>query len=223
MTDPYPDADGFKTIKKLIITSPYEEPAEHYRFNPRAETYEKRLGRRPAGYTRATKGSKRGTDAGLFEEIPHINRIRKKVSDWRQNGYAGATPTTKQLLKRWRDTSLRRSDNRFFYCQLEAIETVIWAHEIGGNNSLIRNLSGDSGSFKRLCCKMATGTGKTVVMAMLIAWQVLNDLGDRNRNFTRNILIVAPSISVRRRLAVSEAGRPVQLLRKVRNSGQVGT
>ena len=214
MTDPASNADGLKTIKKLIITNPYEEPTEHYRFNPRTEAYEKRPGRRPAGYTRATKGSKRGTDAGLFEEIPHINRIRNKVSDWRQSGYAGATPTTKQLLKRWRDASLRRPDNRFFYCQLEAIETVIWAHEIGRNDSLIRNLGGDGGPFKRLCCKMATGTGKTVVMAMLIAWQVLNDLGDRNRNFTRNILIVTPSISVRRRLAVLKPGDPYNYYEK---------
>lgn len=196
------------TIKRLIVTSPYDEPVEHWRFNPDIGGYELRPGRRPAGYTKATEGSKRGSDAGLFEDIPHINRIRKNVSAWRQGGYPGTTNTTRQLLKRWNDNSLRRPDNRFFYCQLEAIETVIWAHEIGRNDPLIRNLNSDGGSFKRLCCKMATGTGKTVVMAMLIAWQVLNALNDKNGGFTRNILIVAPSISVRRRLAVLKPSDP---------------
>ena len=207
MTDPVPNA-GLKTIKKLIITSPYEEPVKHWRLNPDIGGYEPRPGRRSAGYIKATKGSKRGSDAGLFEVIPHINRIRKNVSEWRQGGYSGATHTTRQLLRRWHDNSLRRPDSRFFYCQMEAIETAIWAHEIGRNDPLIRNLDGDGGPFKRLCCKMATGTGKTVVMAMLIAWQVLNAFNDRNGGFTRNILIVAPSISVRRRLAILKPSNP---------------
>ena len=207
MTDPAPNA-GLKTIKKLIITNPYEEPVEHWRLNPDIGGYELRPGRRPAGYTKATEGSKRGSDAGLFEVIPHINQIRKNVSEWRQGDYPGATHTTRQLLRRWHDDSLRRPDNRFFYCQMEAIETAIWAHEIGRNDLFIRNLDGDGGPFKRLCCKMATGTGKTVVMAMLIAWQVLNALNDRNGGFTKNILVVAPSISVRRRLAVLKPSNP---------------
>ena len=197
-----------KAIKQLIITSPYEEPAEYYRFDPDTGAYGKRPGRRPAGYIRATRGSKRGSDAAFFERIPHINHIRENVSVWRQSGYTGATHTTRHLLRRWHDPDLRRPDNRFFYCQLEAIETAIWAHEIGRDDPLIRNLDGDGGPFKRLCCKMATGTGKTVVMAMLIAWQVLNDINNRNGGFTRNILVVAPSISVRRRLAVLRPSDP---------------
>ena len=202
MTELVPNDEGVKPIKKLIITSPYEEPAEHWKFNPHLNKYERRPGRRQAGYTKATKGSKRGSVVALFEEIPHINRIREKVSEWRRGDYTGATRITKQLLRRWHDTSLRRPDSRFFYCQLEAIETIIWAHEIGRNDALIRNLDGDGGPFRRLCCKMATGTGKTVVMAMLVAWQVLNDMADRGGGFTRNILVIAPSISVKRRLAV---------------------
>lgn len=208
MTEQTPDDHGIKPIKKLIITSPYEEPSEHWKFNHYLNKYEKRQGRRPAGYTKATKGSKTGSNAALFEEIPHINRIREKVSAWRLQDYAGSTHITRQLLKRWHDTSLRRPDNRFFYCQLEAIETIIWAHEIGSNDALIRNLGGDGGLFRRLCCKMATGTGKTVVMAMLVVWQVLNDLADRDGSFTRNILVIAPSISVKRRLAVLKPNEP---------------
>ncbi len=201
-------SEPVKPIKKLIICSPYKEPDMYWRFNPHLGRYEKMNGRRPAGYTRATDGSRRGDDAGFFEEIPHINRIRKKVSEWRMCGYEGATGTTRRLLKRWRDVSMRSPDSRLFYCQLEAIETIIWAHEIGRNDALIRKLEGDGSGFKRLCCKMATGTGKTVVMAMLIAWQVLNHLNDRGAGFTRNVLIVAPSISVRRRLAVLDPSNP---------------
>lgn len=205
MTDSVPN-EGTQAIKKLIITSPYKEPTEYWKFNQSLNEYERRPGRRPAGYTKATRGSKKGSNVAVFEEIPHVNRIREKVSKWKQRGYDGATHITKQLLERWHNTSLRRSDNRFFYCQLEAIETIIWAHEIGCNDPLIRRLDGDGGPFRRLCCKMATGTGKTVVMAMLIAWQVLNYLNDRGAGYTRNILLVAPSISVRRRLAVLKPG-----------------
>ena len=199
-----PGTGGPDAIEKLIINSPYEEPAGYYWFDRDRGSYERKPGRRPAGYTKATEGSKRGSDAGFFEEIPHINKIRAKVTAWRDGGYAGATHTTKRLLRRWYDQDLRPSDSRFFYCQLEAIETIIWAHEIGRNDSLIRGLEGDGSPFTRLCCKMATGTGKTVVMAMLIAWQVLNAANNRGSGFTRNILIVAPSISVRRRLKVLE-------------------
>lgn len=208
MTESAHDDDEVKPIKKLIINSPYEEPKEYWKFDPRLHRYGRRPGRRPAGYTKATGGSKKGSAVASFEEIPHINRIRERVSEWRKQGYAGATRITRQLLSRWHDTSLRRPDSRFFYCQLEAIETIIWAHEIGRDDALIRSLEGDGGPFQRLCCKMATGTGKTVVMAMLIAWQVLNDLADRDGGFTRNILVIAPSISVRRRLAVLKPGEP---------------
>ena len=207
MTNSDPDS-RHNAVKNLIITSPYKEPARHYRFNPNTGTYEQRPGRRPAGYIRATKGSKRGSDAAFFEEIPHINLIREKVSEWKRDDYAGATRTTKQLLSRWHDPDLRKPDNRFFYCQLEAIETAIWAHEVDRDDPLIRNLEGDGGPFKRLCCKMATGTGKTVVMAMLIAWQVLNNINGERGDFTRNILVVTPSISVRRRLTVLRPSNP---------------
>ena len=197
-----------KPIKQLIINNPYEEPTGYWKFDPHLGKYKKKPGRRPAGYTKATDSSKKGSVAAVFEEIPHVNQIRERVFQWRKQGYAGATRTTRQLLKRWYDTSLRRPDCRFFYCQLEAIETIIWAHEIGRSDALIRNLEGDGSPFQRLCSKMATGTGKTVVMAMLIAWQVLNYLADRDGKFTRNILVVAPSISVRRRLAVLKPSEP---------------
>ena len=98
--------------------------------------------------------------------------IRQRVDDWRANGYPNVTGVTKQLLEFWHDETKRV--NQFFFCQLEAIETLIWfieAHESEKQGLIIPS---DGGAFQRLLCKMATGSGKTIVMAMLIAWQVIN-------------------------------------------------
>ncbi len=114
-------------IDHLIINSPYSEPNKHWEYNHNRMAFELADGRRPAGYTVASTTKKLINDPGVFVEIPLVNQIRGRVKEWRENGYAGVSGITKQLLEHWRDDSERT--NRFFFCQLEAIETLIWFAE----------------------------------------------------------------------------------------------
>ena len=92
----------------------------------------------------------------------------------RDTAYPGASGITKRLLQHWRDTEQGDSNRRFFFCQLEAIERLMWLTEAPATERVGINVPDDGGPFTRLCCKMATGSGKTILMAMLIVWQVLN-------------------------------------------------
>lgn len=193
---------GSATIERLIINSPYEEPKEHWRYDPATRTFERVPGRRPAGYVVATPGSKSFDDPGRFYELPLVNRIRERVRAWRQAGYPGVTAITRRLLEHWHDPDAREG-RRFFYCQLEAIETFIWLAEAPPAERVGIDVPGDGGPFRRYCAKMATGTGKTVVMAMLIAWQVLNKVTyPQDGRFSKNVLVVAPGLTVKDRLQV---------------------
>ena len=188
-------------IDRLIINSPYEEPKHHWKFNPMLAKFELAEGRRPAGYVCASKKSRSLDDPGEFVEIPLVNRIRPRVSEWRKNGYIGVTPVTRRLLEHWNDPNAR--ENRFFFAQIEAIETIIWLVEADESEKVGIEIPSDGGDFTRWCSKMATGTGKTVVMAMLIAWNTLNKVTYPNDpRFSKNILIVAPGLTVRERLQV---------------------
>ena len=138
----------------------------------------------------------------MFREIPLVNRIRKRVEAWRAAGYPGVTGITKRLLEHWHDPEEFES-RRFFFCQLEAAETPIWLTEAQPVERVGVDIPSDGGAFTRLCAKMATGSGKTVVMAMVIAWHVLNKVTNpRDARFAKNILVVAPGLTVRSRLAV---------------------
>ena len=120
--------DGLKKIDKLIINSPYEEPKEYWSYERTARTFSKVEGRRPAGYVMATPGSQTFDDPGMFVEIPLVNNIRKRIKKWRNEGYPGVTGITKRLLEHWYNLE-ERQYRRFFFCQLEAIETLIWLVE----------------------------------------------------------------------------------------------
>ena len=195
--------EEIKPPDTLVICNPYRAPDKHWLFDRNMGRYAKMQGRRPSGFRQATRDSHRFDDPGIFQETPHVNAIRSKVNAWRDACYPGITHVTRELLNHWKNSDARPPNNRFFFCQLEAIETIIWATEVGHDDPVIRALKGDGSSFVRLCSKMATGTGKTTVMAMLIAWQVLNKVHNNyDARFTRNILVVAPNISVRRRLQV---------------------
>ena len=194
--------DGLKKIDKLIINSPYEEPKEYWHYERNTRTFKKESGRRPAGYVMATSGSKAFDDPGVFIEIPLVNDIRKRVKKWRTSGYLGVTGITKRLLEHWYNLE-ERQYNRFFFCQLEAIETLIWLFEAPDSEKVGIEIPSDGGEFQRICSKMATGSGKTIVMSMLIAWQVLNKVTyPKDTRFSKNILIVAPGLTVKSRLQV---------------------
>src|SRR5208282_5986187 len=190
------------TIDRLIINSPYEEPIRHWRYERETRLFDLAKGRRPAGYVVASGDSKAFDDPGIFVEIPLVNQIRPRVKAWREAGYAGVTGITKRLLEHWRDAE-QRQYTRLFFCQLEAIETLIWLTEAPASERVGIEVPGDGGPFARLCCKMATGSGKTIVMAMLIAWQVLNKTAyPQDKRFAKNIFVVAPGLTVKSRLQV---------------------
>src|SRR5207237_3246085 len=109
---------------------------------------------------------------------------------------------TKRLLDHGYDP-YQPSDRRFFFCQLEAIETLLWLTEASAAERQGVEVPDDGGEFTRLCAKMATGSGKTIVMAMLIAWQVLNKVTyPQDVRFSKNVFVVAPGLTVKRRLEV---------------------
>jgi type III restriction enzyme len=188
-------------IDHLIINSPYEEPKQRWEYNHNRMAFELAEGRRPSGYTVASTTKKLINDPGVFVQIPLVNQIRGRIKEWRENGYAGISGVTKQLLEHWRDKEAR--GNRFFFCQLEAIETLIWIAEAPDTEKVGIDIPSDGGELLRICSKMATGTGKTIVMAMLIAWQSLNKINyPTKKGFAKDFLIVAPNLTVRSRLSV---------------------
>jgi type III restriction enzyme len=189
------------TIHQLIVNSPFVEPAKHWHYDRASRSFSLEDGRRPAGYIKATEHSRAFDDPGVFVELPLVNQIRPRVKAWREAGYPGVTGITKRLLEHWYDREARPFP--FFFCQLEAIETLIWLVEAPAAEKQGITIPGDGGPFSRLCSKMATGSGKTIVMTMLIAWQVLNKVTySQDKRFSKHIFVVAPGLTVRKRLQV---------------------
>lgn len=195
-----------ENIDHLIINSPYQEPKYYWQRDPNTLLFDKVEGRRPAGYVMATPGADPAKDGGTFVPIELVDAIRKRVKAWRENPddpYAGTTGTTKRLLEHWHKESERRSDRQLFFCQLESMETLVWLTEAPEADRVGIEIPSDGGPFKRLCSKMATGSGKTVSMAMLITWQTLNKVANpADARYSKNFLVVAPGLTVRRRLQV---------------------
>lgn len=137
---------------------------------------------------------------------------------------------TRRLLEHW-SSQEEFETRRFYFCQLEAVETMIWLVEAPQAEKVGLYIPGDGGDFVRECAKMATGTGKTVVMAMLLAWQILNKAAfPLDSRFSRHTLVVAPGLTIRSRLKVldpSDPGNyyqasrivPSSLLDKLRQAG----
>lgn len=181
----------------LIINTPYVCPAQHWVDTPDGKLAIKPE-RRPASYEvfDARNNTKR------TEVLALVNTIRARVDAWREAGWPGVTIVTRKLLEHWHDREARQLP--FYFCQLEAIETLIWWVE--GAEAFKQGIAipGDGGTWERLCNKMATGAGKTTVMAMIITWQVLNALTypKRNKDFSRAVFIVAPGLTVKERLQV---------------------
>ena len=189
-------------IDRLIVSSPYKEPTLHWTYDRSTRSFSLVEGRRRPGYLVATPDSQAFDDPGVFRPIELVERIRPRVRAWRRAGYPGATGITRRLLGHWTDRQ-GADDLRLFFCQHEAAETLIWLVEAPDAHKVGVEVPSDGGEFTRLCSKMATGTGKTVVMAMVIAWQVLNKVASPNDpRFSRNVLVVAPGLTVRSRLSV---------------------
>lgn len=109
------------TIDRLIINSPYEEPKRYWHYDCETRTFNLKEERRPAGYVVVKPDSKSFDDPGSFVEISLVEAIRPRVKQWREAGCPGVTSITRRLLEHWRDPE---RDQRFFFCQLEAVETL---------------------------------------------------------------------------------------------------
>jgi type III restriction enzyme len=206
-------------IENPIINSPFEVPTHHFRFTEEGITNEIVKGRRSSSYFLpiAQPKSKKGTNHqksfttewtnDRIQENTLVNDIRHRVAIWRKGGYFGVTPTTARLISYW--TSPER-EKKLFFCQNESIETAIYLTEVAEKNGdcWIENAlreANDSANpgLLRTAFKMATGSGKTVVMAMLITWHTLNKLDNpQDSRFSDAFLIVTPGITIRDRLRV---------------------
>lgn len=192
-------------IDQLIINSAYHEPTHHWKYDLNGQTFVREEGRRPAGYFIAGQGSNQYNDIGQFIELPLVNRIRPRVKAWREAGYPGVTGVTRKLLDHWNDKDARQYP--FFYCQMDAIETLIWLTEAPDAEKVGIDIPSDGGAFRRLCTKLCTGGGKTTVMAMLIAWMICNKVTyPQDKRFTKYVFIVAPGLTVKSRLQVLQTG-----------------
>ena len=139
-------ADG---IDHLIINSAYEEPQYHWLHDDNGQTFHKEPGRREAGYFIVGQGSNQYNDAGQFITLPLVNRIRPRVKAWREMGFPGVTGVTRDLLNHWENPEMRRYP--FFFCQLDAIETLIWLAEAPASDRIGCDVPSDGGEFRRFC------------------------------------------------------------------------
>lgn len=217
------------SLSNPILNSPYDPPAQHFVLGTHGPTGEVKDGRRPSeSFIPVPVGRRRGAAKGkagaveplaLQTEIDFdvtgerrqvnslINDIRRQVERWRAFDYPGVTPVTRKLLQHWADPT---RENRVLFCQREAAETAIYLAECAGKRGEPdfrtriepENRTHNDG-LPRVGLKMATGSGKTIVMAMLIAWQTANKAySPRDARFTNRFLIVTPGITIRDRLRV---------------------
>jgi type III restriction enzyme len=203
-------------IENPVINSPFIEPARHFRFTDEGITDEIIEERRTSSYfIPIARPKKKGKQLAFdtdwtqdrIEENKLVNRVRERVKQWRAGGYIGTTTTTRHLLDYWNNDQRER---RLFFCQIEALETAIYVTEVAGKygdawieNTLLEANEGSNPGLPRVAFKMATGSGKTVVMAMLIAWQALNKLANpQDVRFSDTFLLIAPGITIRDRLRV---------------------
>ena len=204
-------------IENPILNSPYEEPRRHFKFSDEGITDEIVEKRRSSSYFIPIPAPKKkpqqlafGSDwtQDRLKENDFINKVRDRVSLWRRGVYTRATTkTTARLLEYWKRAD---RDRRLFFCQVEALETAIYLTEVAQDygdawieNDLRRYNEDANPGLYRLAFKMATGSGKTVVMAMLIAWQALNKLANpQDSRFSDSFLVVTPGITIRDRLRV---------------------
>ncbi|HXA17455.1 MAG TPA: DEAD/DEAH box helicase family protein [Thermoanaerobaculia bacterium] len=233
-------------VEQPILCSPYVEPDQHWIYDV-SGVPRKVSGRRVSQYWYKDErtGSAQLSIAGITQEraddLPLVNELREDVKRWRDSGWENASETTKKLLRHWRREDRPR---RLFFCQIEAVETIIYLREIlaanrktrwnpkltlseyrelaAGRNPrpeewspqamqqpklLDRSADPSFDPFARYATKMATGSGKTVVMAMLISWAFCNrGTKPRDARYPRRALVVCPNLTIKERLDVLRPG-----------------
>ena len=222
-----------------IINSPYEYPSQHWELDedgqPTQQIIDSRRGAefvtpipKPRQRGRARGGQQQfvidegiglSTQEQQYDVTAAVNEIRRHVDQWRNipgpNNW-GVTPETARLLLHWRQHNF--SNYRPFFCQVEAVETLIWLTEVVPRLSpaerrvldrLVDVNQEANPELSRIALKLATGAGKTTVMAMIIAWQTINAVRHPNsRRFTRGFLVVTPGLTIKDRLRVLQPNDP---------------
>ena len=222
-------------FEQPILNTPYEYPARHWELDPAGQpTGEIRNERRNASFLSAIPRTKKqgqsqivfdeearelATEGQQYELMELINGLRKRVDDWRKISDPGkwrVTPETARLLQHWRGHDF--AGIRPFFCQIEAVEAAIWLTEVAPSlgreaKAFLERLQIASeeanAGLPRIALKLATGAGKTTVMAMLIAWQTVNAVRrPGSPRFTRGFLVVTPGLTIRDRLRVLQPNDP---------------
>ncbi len=220
-------------FKCPVLNSPYEIPSRHWELDDSGQPTEKiieerrkvsfitpipRPRQRTAQRNLAVDEPTRQIDGQEYELEDAINNVRGAVDRWRSNRNllkSRVTPETEHLLDHWHHHKF--SHYRPFFCQLEAVETVIWLTEVAPSDKTgkqfldhIRGVNEQANpGLERLALKLATGAGKTTVMAMLIAWQTINAVRHpSSHRFTRGFLVVTPGITIKDRLRVLQPNDP---------------
>jgi len=212
--------------ERPILNSPYLAPALHHPLDDDGQP----LGGAPIEGRRLSKfivpvpasrkkaaAAQASLDLETYTENALINEIRGYLAAWRaipNPADWGVTAATQRLLEHWRHHDF--SGPRPFFCQVEAVETIIWLTEVAPRRAATKGLLDQiakaneeaNPALFRLAMKMATGSGKTTVMAMLIAWQTVNAVRKDSKDFSRAFLIVTPGITIRDRLRVLLPSEP---------------
>ncbi len=222
-------------FEQPILNSPYEEPTRCWELEPNGQPTQRILEkRRPSSYISPIPKPRNAVSSGPSQQSieftteeggeyeatlinEQINKIREEVRAWRKlpPDKWKVTPETERLLRHWRNHQF--SGIRPFFCQIEAAETIIWLTEVAketeSGKRLLKEINENSGvanqGLLRFALKMATGAGKTTVMAMIIAWQTVNAVHHpQSKQFTKGFLVVAPGLTVRDRLRVLQPNDP---------------
>ena len=220
-----------------ILNSPYECPRRHWELDSQGQPTQRIVeSRRRAEFiTPIPKPKKRkriahqeemvfdegkglSTKQQQYDPTSIINEVRQNVDSWRalpnQNQWQ-VSPETAHLLQHWRHHKF--SGVRPFFCQVEAAETAIWLTEVAPQTKAAKRIADHlvnankeaNPDLMRLALKLATGSGKTTVMAMLIAWQTINAVRRPNsKHFTRGFLVVTPGLTIKDRLRVLQPNDP---------------
>jgi type III restriction enzyme len=219
-------------FEQPILNTPYAYPGRHWELDADGQPTDRILPSRrrselitpvPQPKKRRQKrgqkemvfdeGKGLSTETQQYDPTPIINEIRSHVDSWRSlpnpNDWQ-VSPETARLLQHWRQHQFQ--SQRPFFCQVEAVETIIWLTEVAPKlgkrgDRFWQHIKGANEQANpelvRLALKLATGTGKTTVMAMLIAWQTVNAVRHQNsKQFSRGFLVIAPGITIRDRLRV---------------------
>ncbi len=210
-----------------ILNSPYAKPTAYHPLDEHGQPLDTPpvSGRRPSKFVvpvpkaRRQGAAKQGTLAlETYDDNAIINEIRSHVDSWRDLAPGtdwGVTPSTQHLLEHWRHHEY--ANQRPFFCQIEAVETLIWLTEVARSRTryahIWRSIQAANAEANpdllRLALKMATGAGKTSVMAMIVAWQTVNAVrSPTSDRFSKAFLIVTPGITIRDRLKVLNPENP---------------